>query len=149
MKNIFYLLFVLPLLCSCGGSEYDYIRYKAKDVEFSEVLGEPVYLMIDFGNLKDPYAVHARLGDEKGYNVFGKLFGGTAGLNSLVEGKYKIENGYVLIEWEKQNVIDDLPRKLKITLDDFDAERLTSDVTSLKDEEGISYLQYEYGDGKM
>jgi len=142
------------MLISCGGAgsskEYDWIRYKAEDIEFSRVYGEPVYIQIDFGNLKDPYSAHAMMADQKGYNVFGKLFGGNTGLNSLVDGKYSIKDGYVLIDWGQQNIIKDLPTRLKIQLNGFDGERLNSDATVLTDEQGkLEYRQYKYGNGKM
>lgn len=116
MKLFGVILFASSILTSCG-DEYDYIRYKAKDNEFSKIYGEPVYIDIDFGNLTDPYAVMAILADEEGVNVFGKLFGGNIGMSSIITGKYSIKNGYVFIDWQQQNILDDLPTKLKINID--------------------------------
>ncbi len=149
MKLFGVILFASTILTSCG-DEYDYIRYKAKDNEFSKIYGEPVYIDIDFGNLTDPYAVMAILADEEGVNVFGKLFGGNIGMSSIITGKYSIKNGYVFIDWQQQNIIDDLPTKLKINKDGFDGKRLNCNVPVLIDEQGkLEYHQYKYGNGKM
>ena len=134
MKNLFYLLFALPLLFSCGGGqEFDCIEYRAKDESFSKEYGEPVYTKIVFGNKLDKSAVTAYLCDESGSNVFGKLMGGIAGMNSIVDGKYTIEGNYVNLKWEQNNVME-LPSKLKIENDNFEGKHLNNGVVSLIDE---------------
>ena len=131
-----------------SSNEFDFIEYRAKDDSFSEVYGEPVYTIIDFGNKIDKFAVMAILGDEKGYNVFGKLMGGVAGLNSIIEGKYSIQGSYVIINWDKNNVME-LPTKLKIENDTFNGKRLNSSIKKLIDESNnINYIQQKAWNAK-
>ena len=150
MKNLFYLFFVLPLLFSCGGGqqEFDFIEYRTKDESFSKEYGEPVYTIITFGNKLDKSAVSAILGDEEGWNVFGKLMGGIAGMNSIVDGKYTIEGNYVNIKWEQNNVME-LPSKLKIENDNFEGKHLNKGVISLIDESNkVTYNQKKAWDAE-
>ncbi len=146
MKNTFMLFLVSLLFYGCGGTtkntnnestgeEFHCISYRAKDNSFSEAYGSNVYYKITLGNKLNEYAASAILADEKGFNVFGKLMGGRAGLETIIDGTYKIENGNVIISWDKNNVLDNLPTTLKIGIDGFNNKRVNSLVTSLNDSE--------------
>ena len=131
-----------------SSNEFDFIKYRAQDVSFSEAYGEPVYTIIDFGNKIDKYAVMAILGDERGVNVFGKLFGGMAGLNTIIDGTYSIQGSYVIINWDKNNILD-LPTKLKIENDTFNNKRLNASIKKLIDESNnINYIQQKAWNAK-
>jgi hypothetical protein len=146
MRKIFMLLFVTTIFCGCGGNsknineesagaEFHCISYRAKDNSFSEAYGSNVYYKITLGNKLNEFAASAILADEKGVNVFGKLMGGQAGLATIVDGTYKIENGNVIINWDKKNILENLPNTLKIGIDGFTNKRVNSKVTSLNDSE--------------
>lgn len=155
MKNILILLFISSLFTGCAGNsknsndestgeEFHCISYRAKNNPFSKTYGANVYYEITLGNKSNAFAAMAILADEEGFNVFGKLIGGQAGLETIVEGTYKIENGNVIINWKNNNVLETLPNSLQIEVDNFTNKRINSKVTSLKDSKNqLTYTLHE------
>ena len=140
MKNLFIALLLFTILTGCSGNDYDFIEFRAKDVEFTKVYGEPVYTQITFGNKLNPNAVMAILCDEKGWNVIGKLTDGALGFASIVEGTYTIHDDYVVFNWDKSNTLE-LPRKLKID-NSFTGQKLNTTVKKMTDENNGELYNY-------
>ena len=136
MKKLIYLLLYVSLLgCSSKDLEFDCIEYVLKNESFSNVYGEDVFYYLTLGNKVDNYAADIYLGDSQKMNVFGKLYGGLVGANSVVEGNYQIRNGFVHIKWDNNTVLENLPTELKILNKDFGSNksRINMLVDSLLD----------------
>lgn len=128
------VILIIALFVGCSGREYDCVEYRAKNNSFTEVYKSNVYYNITFGNKVDKYAVVAVLADEDGNNVFGQIFGGTSGLNTIVEGNYKIEGNEIILNWLQTDILSSLPKRLKISSENFTSDRINTSVENLKDE---------------
>ena len=140
MKNIFYLLFVLPLFFSCGDDEdsegkvtekpqeFHCMKFRDFDEEYYKESTIKGYDYLILGNALDPFSVSLYYGDEGGGNY---VPGG------VCEGKYKIEGGYVIFKWPNggMNVYstDDLPKKLQINNGGFQSNRVNENVKNVGD----------------
>ena len=147
-KKILWVVLSVVVINVLFKKEYDCIQYRSLDKEFTSVYGSNVYYDLTLGNAVNEYACSMIIADEEGMNVFGKLYGGLAGLNNRLEGSYSIQNGYVVLSWNQQNTIDksELPIRLKIN-GDFKKDRINTSVKKLINEDsGVEFYLDDYWD---
>ena len=147
-KKILVVVLSVAIINVLFKKEYDCIQYRSLNKEFTSVYGSNVYYDLTLGNAINEYACSMIIADEEGMNVFGKLYGGLAGLNNILEGSYSIQNGYVVLSWNQQNTIDksELPIRLKIN-GDFQKNRINTSVKKLiNDDSGIEFNLDDYWD---
>lgn len=129
-KYSFVLLLLAQVLLIQSCVDEDFVEYRAKDEEFSEAMGEPAYYQITFGNKLNRNDVMAIMCDEQGVNIIGKHLLQDYGITSLMHGTYEIEDGYVIFDWENNNL--KMPEKLKI-YGDFSGSYITKSTGDLVD----------------